>query len=151
MVYTGSDSNQGFKIDKADIALKNADLFDRRFNNIKIELAPINGNTKFKVNSNETSGNLLWSEKDNKLIARLNTLKLPNENKKISSTQNSSTQKLPNFDIKIDSFEIDGKKIGKLELLSNTSKQNINIQKFRITNDKNIFQADGCCCAVYDL
>ena len=142
-VYTGSDSNQGFKIDKADIALKNADLFDRRFNNIKIELAPINGNTKFKVSSNETSGNLLWSEKDNKLIARLNTLKLPNENKKISSTQNSSTQKLPNFDIKIDSFEIDGKKIGKLELLSNTSKQNINIQKFRITNDKNIFQADG--------
>jgi len=142
-IYTGGDGNNGFKIDKADIALRNADLFDRRFNNIKIEIAPVNGSTKFKINSNETSGNLLWAEKENKLTARLNGLKLPNEIKKISSTSSSSSQKLPNLDIKIDSLEVDGKKIGKLELVSNTSKQNINIQKFKVVNDKNIFQADG--------
>jgi uncharacterized protein YhdP len=142
-IYTGGDGNNGFKIDKADIALRNADLFDRRFNNIKIEIAPVNGSTKFKINSNETSGNLLWAEKENKLTARLNGLKLPNEIKKISATSSSSSQKLPNLDIKIDSLEVDGKKIGKLELVSNASKQNINIQKFKVVNDKNIFQADG--------
>jgi uncharacterized protein YhdP len=38
---------------------------------------------------------------------------------------------------------VDGKKVGKLELVSMTSKQNINIQKFKIINDKNIFQAEG--------
>ena len=142
-VYSEGDSGSGFKIDKADIALKHADLFDRRFNNIKIEIAPVNASTKFKISSNETSGNLLWTEKDNKLTARLNGLKLPNEIKKISSTQSSSSQKVPNLDIKIDSLEVDGKKVGKLELVSMTSKQNINIQKFKIINDKNIFQAEG--------
>ena len=142
-VYSEGDSGSGFKIDKADIALKHADLFDRRFNNMKIEIAPVNASTKFKISSNETSGNLLWTEKDNKLTARLNGLKLPNEIKKISSTQSSSSQKVPNLDIKIDSLEVDGKKVGKLELVSMTSKQNINIQKFKIINDKNIFQADG--------
>ena len=142
-VYSGSENNHSFKIDKADITLKNADLFDRRFNNIKIEIAPVNNSTKFKINSNETSGNFLWTEKDNKLIARLNSLKLPNEIKKISSAQTANSQKIPNLDIKIETFEVDNKKIGKLELVSNTAKQNINIQKFKITNDTNIFQADG--------
>ena len=142
-VYSEGDSGSGFKIDKADIALKHADLFDRRFNNIKIEIAPVNASTKFKISSNETSGNLLWTEKDNKLTARLNGLKLPNEIKKLSSTESSSSQKVPNLDIKIDSLEVDGKKVGKLELVSMTSKQNINIQKFKIINDKNIFQAEG--------
>lgn len=142
-IYSGGDNNHGFKIDKADIALKNADLFDRRFNNIKIEIAPVNNSTKLKITSNETSGNLLWIEKDNKLIARLNNLKLPNEIKKISPAQTAVNQKIPDLDIKIEAFEIDDKKIGKLELISNTSKQNINIQKFKIINDTNIFQADG--------
>ena len=142
-VYSEEGSSSGFKIDKADIALKHADLFDRRFNNIKIEIAPVNASTKFKISSNETSGNLLWTEKDNKLTARLNGLKLPNEIKKLSSTESSSSQKVPNLDIKIDSLEVDGKKVGKLELVSMTSKQNINIQKFKIINDKNIFQAEG--------
>jgi uncharacterized protein YhdP len=89
------------------------------------------------------SGNLLWTEKDNRLTARLNALKLPSEIKKITSTQSPSNQKIPSLDIKIDSLEIDGKKIGKIELFSSTQKQNINIQKFRVINDKNIFQADG--------
>jgi len=142
-VYSEGDSGSGFKIDKADVALKHADLFDRRFNNMKIEIAPANASTKFKISSNETSGNLLWTEKDNKLTARLNGLKLPNEIKKLSSTESSSSQKVPNLDIKIDSLEVDGKKVGKLELVSMTSKQNINIQKFKIINDKNIFQAEG--------
>ena len=142
-VYSEGDSGSGFKIDKADIALKHADLFDRRFNNMKIEIAPVSASTKFKISSNETSGNLLWTEKDNKLTARLNGLKLPNEIKKLSSTESSSSQKVPNLDIKIDSLEVDGKKVGKLELVSMTSKQNINIQKFKIINDKNIFQAEG--------
>ena len=142
-IYSGGDTTGGFKVDKADITLKNADLFDRRFNNLKIEIAPVNGSTKLKISANEMSGNLLWTEKDNRLTARLNALKLPNEIKKISSTQSSGNQKIPNLDIKIDSLEIDGKKIGKIELLSSTLKQNINIQKFRVINDKNIFQADG--------
>jgi uncharacterized protein YhdP len=142
-VYSEGDSSAGFKVDKADIALKNADLFDRRFNNIKIEIAPVNGSTKFKISSNEMSGNLLWTEKDNRLTARLNTLRLPNEIKKITSSPSASKQKIPNLDIKIDSLEVDGKKIGKIELLSSTLKENINIQKFRVANDKNIFQADG--------
>jgi uncharacterized protein YhdP len=89
------------------------------------------------------SGNLLWTEKDNRLTARLNTLRLPNEIKKITSSPVASKQKIPNLDIKIDSLEVDGKKIGKIELLSTTLKENINIQKFRVANDKNIFQADG--------
>ena len=142
-IYSGGDTSSGFKVDKADIVLKNADLFDRRFNNLKIEIAPVNGSTKFKISSNETSGNLLWTEKDNRLTARLNALKLPSEIKKISSSQSPGNQKIPNLDIKIDSLEIDGKKIGKIELLSSTLKQNINIQKFRVINDKNVFQADG--------
>ena len=142
-IYIEGHSSNSFKIDKADIALKNADLFDRRFNNIKIEIAPVNASTKFKISSNETSGNLLWTEKDNKLTARLNELKLPNEIKKISPTQSLSSEKVPNLDIKIDSLEVDGKKVGKLELVSNTEKQNINIQKMKIVNDKNIFQAEG--------
>lgn len=142
-IYSGGEDNQSFKIDKADIVLKSADLFDRRFNNIKIEIAPVSNSTKFKLNSNETSGNLLWTEKDNKLIARLNNLKLPNEIKKITSTQDTANQKIPNLDIKIENFEMDNKKLGKLELISNTTKQNIDIQKFKITNDTNVFQADG--------
>ncbi len=142
-VYSGSDSHYHFKIDKADIALMSADLFDRRFNNIKIEIAPGNGNTKFKINSSETSGNLLWFEKDNRLIARLNGLKLPSEIKKISLSHNTSTQNVPNLDVKIEALEVDGKKIGKLELISNTSKQHITFQKFKVTSDTSIFQADG--------
>lgn len=83
-IYSGGDTSSGFKVDKADIVLKNADLFDRRFNNLKIEIAPVNGSTKFKISSNETSGNLLWTEKDNRLTARLNALKLPSEIKKLA-------------------------------------------------------------------
>ena len=142
-VYSGSDSYYHFKIDKADIALMSADLFDRRFNNIKIEIAPGNGNTKFKINSSETSGNLLWFEKDNRLIARLIGLKLPSEIKKISLSHNTSNQNVPNLDVKIEALEVDGKKIGKLELISNTSKQHINFQKFKLTSDTSIFQGDG--------
>jgi len=142
-VFSGGDSHYHFKIDKADIALKSADFFDRRFNNIKIEIAPTNEVTKFKVSSSEISGNLLWAEKDNKLIARLNGLKLPSEIKKISVAQTNNSQKVPNLDIKIEALEVDGKKIGKLELISNTSKQNITIQKFKVANDTSIFQADG--------
>jgi len=142
-VYSGSDSHYHFKIDKADIALMSADLFDRRFNNIKIEIAPGNGNTKFKINSSETSGNLLWFEKDNRLIARLIELKLPSEIKKISLSHNTSNQNVPNLDVKIGALEVDGKKIGKLELISNTSKQHINFQKFKLTSDTSIFQGDG--------
>lgn len=142
-IYSEEDSGGGFKIDKADIALINADLLDRRFSNIKMEIASANSITKFKINSNETSGSLLWAEKESKLIARLNRFKMPGEIKKLSSTQSASRQKLPDLDIKIDSLELDGKKVGKLELVSNTLNQNINIQKFKIVNDKNIFQADG--------
>ena len=143
-IYNEKDSNNNLKIDRADITIKNADLFDRRFNNMRIEIKPFNTNIKFKLISNEAMGNLLWSERDNKLTARFNILKLPNETKKISpSPQNENNQKIPNLDIKIDSLEIDSKKFGKVEFISSTSMQDINIQKFKVMNDKNIFQADG--------
>ena len=85
----------------------------------------------------------MWFEKGNKLIARLNGLKLPGEIKKISLSHNTSNQNVPNLDIKIEALEVDGKKIGKLELISNTSKQHITFQKFKVTSDASIFQADG--------
>jgi len=49
-VYSEGDSGSGFKIDKADIALKHADLFDRRFNNIKIEIYLSNNLTSSQYN-----------------------------------------------------------------------------------------------------
>jgi uncharacterized protein (TIGR02099 family) len=142
-IFNKDYNHYHFKIDKAEIALKTADLFDRKFNNIKIEIAPTNGVTKFKVSSSELLGNLLWAENDNKLIARLSGLKLPSEIEKISSVQTVKNQKIPSLDIKIEALEVDGKKIGKLELVSNTVKQNITIQKFKIVNDTIIFLADG--------
>ncbi len=142
-IFSSENSNNEFKIDKADIILKSADFFNRKFHDVKIEILPIKGSAKLKLSSKEISGNLLWIEKEDKLVARLNEFNLPDEIKKAPQIQIGKKQKIPNLDIKIGSFQMENKKIGKLEFISNTEKQNIRIQKFKISNEKSIFQADG--------
>ncbi len=108
------------------------------------------------IDAEQVSGYITWrqGQRQDLVTARLARLKIPQSDvaeSNLNSVIDSDAQEMPALDIVADSFELSGKKWGKLELqatntianASNFNRREWQLQKLNITNDDAKFEAKG--------
>lgn len=142
-------------IQKVAVKINALDIFDRRFNQLKISNKSDKDGLHANIQSREVTGDLQWQSQNNgKLIARLSNLTVPEASPERVSAANaivdSNTkdsvklnQIYPALDITADSFEYDKKKMGSLELIAFPQDDNWSIQKFKLITPESTLTADG--------
>ena len=126
--------------------------FDRQIHEAKINAKVENSVWKVNLQSKEMNGDLTYSSLANgRLTARLKDFKLPEdvsgENKVPAKPANvkktNASIRYPALDIVIEDFEINNKKLGRLEVIAAENNQNWNIEKLKIINEESVLNATG--------
>ena len=146
---SSTTSQSGIAINRVDLTTNQLDIFDRRVNSVKINAKASDKNWLISLKSNEINGDIKWSPEGNgKVIANLSNLIFPEPTldsaKKI--TNNAPTQlnvKYPTLDIVAENFEINKKKMGRLELQAKEQLGNWGIDKLRLINPDGVLSANG--------
>lgn len=143
------DSGTSVVLNRIDLSANTLDAFNRRLNTVKINAKANNNNDwDLSIQSQEVTGNIQWQHANNgKVIAQLKNLTVPlakpnNPNEIENTTKNSATS-YPELDITADNFEINQKKLGRLELQAKEQNENWSIQKLKLISPDNTLTATG--------
>lgn len=146
---TSTTSQSGIAINRIDLTSNRFDLFDRRINNMKLSARAADSAWLLNVKSNEINGDIKWTPDGNgKITANLNTLVMPDATPDaVKKTDNAPAKQLnikyPALDIAAENFEINKKKMGRLELQAKEQYGNWGIDKLRIINPDSVLSANG--------
>ncbi|NCA26487.1 MAG: TIGR02099 family protein, partial [Methylophilaceae bacterium] len=146
---TSTTSQSGIAINRIDLTSNRFDLFDRRINNLKLSARAADSAWLLNVKSNEINGDIKWTPDGNgKITANLNTLVMPDATPDaVKKTDNAPAKQLnikyPALDIAAENFEINKKKMGRLELQAKEQYGNWGIDKLRIINPDSVLSANG--------
>ncbi len=140
-------SSSELPIQHIDLSSDSFDLFDKRFNNLKLS-AQINGNTwLFGLKSDEITGSVRWVQQGaGRLLANLAQLNWPQDtpDKKVKDKAiKQLDMRYPDLDINAENFEINKKKFGRLELAAKEQNGNWMIQKLVLKNADGVMNASG--------
>jgi uncharacterized protein (TIGR02099 family) len=140
-------NNEDGGIKVANLTIEELNVFDRMMHKVAIVAHPSKTGMQLAFNGPEIVGNAQWISADNgKIIAKLNTLKIPKSNFN-GTTQKTEARRLaqeyPALDILVDNFELGDKKLGGLELNAFENDESWIIQKLNITNPDSNFVAEG--------
>ncbi len=160
-------------INKADVIIQKLTIFGRSINALKLSALPNINGFKMAVNSLEMTGDVQWQSKQEdvssgKIIARLKNLSVPkaiiaeaDANAKTGSKKpdfrkpdfrkpdfrkpdfRKQAQEYPALDIVAENFEVNGKKLGALNLNAFENGEDWVIQKLNITNDDSTLNVQG--------
>jgi uncharacterized protein (TIGR02099 family) len=140
-------------INKAELALQKLDLYGRSLNTLTISAQPSATGLKMAINSQEIVGDAEWQNAGNgKIIARLKSLTIPNNNEKDVKSDKKTEPKqdirkqsreYPALDVIAENFQIGNKKLGVLELNAFETGDDWIIQKLKISNPDSTLLADG--------
>ena len=146
---TSTTSQSGIAISRVDLTSNYLDLFERRINSAKITAKAADQAWLINLKSNEINGDIKWSPEGNgKITANLSTLTFPDPTPDAAkkATNSAPTQlnvKYPALDVIADSFEINKKKMGRLELQAKEQFGNWGIDKLRLVNADSTLTASG--------
>ena len=139
-------------LSKVAININALDVFDKRINELKISHNSNKEGLRANVQSRELAGDLQWiSQGNGKLIARLDHLIVPEnspQTKPAKSEPSSTDSKTietsyPALDITANSFTINKKSFGALELLASPQGNNWNIEKLKLAMPDSTITASG--------
>lgn len=122
-------------------------IFDRNLHQMKLAINPLDDRLRLSVQSQELSGDADWLQgKQNKLMARLNYLRIPRS----MDTDNSPPGEVrrlnttyPELELTAQEFQFGDKQLGSLELKAFNSAENWVIQKMVLSNPDSQLNADG--------
>ena len=146
---TSTTSQSGVLINRVDLATNQLDWFDRRINAVKINAKLADRAWLINLKSNEINGDIKWNPEGNgKVTANLSNLIFPESTPDSAkkTNNNAPTQlnvKYPALDIVADNFEINKKKMGRLELQAKEQLGNWGIDKLRLINPDGVLSANG--------
>jgi len=142
-----SDSAQGPSVTGANLAFGTLDVFGRRINNLNITAKSITDGWQTSLQSREITGDALWLRSGHgKIVARLKSLTAPAAAPaKLSEPDSASKQETeyPALDIVAEEFEVEQKKLGRLELLASQQGNDWIIEKLRISNADSVLTGTG--------
>jgi uncharacterized protein (TIGR02099 family) len=136
----------------ADIEISQFNIFNRKIQNLKVAAQPTKSGFKMNIQSKEVTGDVEWLKENNgKIIAKLKSLIIPknpdNDDGATKGTDKKEIRKqvkqYPALDITADNFEINGKKLGALELNAFEDGESWIIQKLNIHSQDTTLKAEG--------
>lgn len=149
---TDKPSNS-FKIDTANISIRQLEIFNRTLNAISIDSRPKSNYLQFNINSQEIAGNVEWyaaktTEETGKIIANLKKLHIPASNiKEDEETKDQEIKRLnkkyPALDIQAEDFKLGEKQLGMLELKAFEVNDDWVIEQLKISNPDDVLLAEG--------
>ena len=140
--------SQTLAIRNIDIGADVLQVFDRNLHQIKLHISPDSDRLKLNIQGQELAGDADWLQgKQNKLIAKLNYLRIPRGN---TSTDNKpaveirrQTSAYPELEISAQDFQFGDKNLGALDLKAYNSGDNWVIQRMTLNNADSQLTADG--------
>lgn len=147
-----TQSSVNLPLSKIAININDLDIFDKRINDLKISHNTNKDGLRATVQSKELSGDLQWiSQGNGKLIAHLNHLIVPDNSPRTkpakSESASTDTKSLdssyPALDITANSFTVNKKNFGALELIASPQGNNWNIEKLKLGMPDSTITASG--------
>lgn len=146
---TTTTSQSGVAISRVELTTNQLDIFDRRINAVRINAKAADQAWLINLKSNEINGDIKWNPEGNgKVTANLSSLTLPEATPDTAQkTKNNAPThlnvKYPALDIIADNFEINQKKLGRLELQAKEQSGNWGIERLRLINSDGTLSANG--------
>ena len=143
-----SGSPSSLALNQVELTAGTLHIFDRNLHQIKLNITPESERLKLLIQSQELAGEANWlSGKPNKLVARLNYLRVPRTPDNDNIAPLAEARKLdmtyPELDITAQDFQFGDKQLGSLELKAVNSGESWVIQRMNITNPDSQLTADG--------
>lgn len=145
---TQSGSPSSLALNQVELTAGTLHIFDRNLHQIKLNITPESERLKLLIQSQELAGEANWlSGKPNKLVARLNYLRVPRTPDNDNIAPLSEARKLdmtyPELDITAQDFQFGDKQLGSLELKAVNSGESWVIQRMNINNPDSQLTAEG--------
>ncbi|MDN5752601.1 MAG: TIGR02099 family protein [Nitrosospira sp.] len=145
------DDKAGSKLNLTDTTLHVGalDFLGKRLNDLTLNASKDDELWHAAVASREIKGGISWDPAENgKVVARLRTLAIPAASppgaRFITQTQQQE-KNLPALDVMADSFIINDKAVGRLELIAHPQEQSWRVEKLHIINPDSSLIAKGTC------
>ncbi len=143
----GNDSSAVPFFNHLDVSAESLDLFDKRLNNMKLSAQTNGSSWLIGLKSDEISGSIRWqSQGAGRLLANLGQLTWPQDTpdkKQRDKTIKQLDIQYPDLDINAENFEVNKKKLGRLELSAKEQNGNWMIQKLMLKNPDSVMNASG--------
>ncbi len=122
------------------------DVFDKRINDLQLDLKSDGVNWKSNIQSKEVNGDITWLPQGHgHIIAKLESLKVPESAPpKLSNPETESKAvEYPSISLTANQFEFSNKKLGKLELRAMQNGNQWDIESLRMDNPDFMLNASG--------
>jgi uncharacterized protein (TIGR02099 family) len=143
----GSSQGMSLPINHIDLSADTFEIFDKRFNNLKMSTQINNNVWMISLKSDEVTGSMRWVDQGaGRLLANLTQLTLPQDapdKKAKDKTIKQLDLRYPDLEINADNFDIGKKKFGRLELSAKEQNGNWIIQKLMLKNPDGVITATG--------
>ncbi len=143
-----SYSASGLPVKSIEVSAGVLQLFERNLHQIKLQITPGPDKLKLTVQSQELAGEADWLQgKQNKLIAKLDYLRIPRSQSQSESKPPTEIRRLtsayPEIELSSQEFQFGDKMLGQLDVKAYNSGDNWVIQRMSIANPDSQLVADG--------
>lgn len=143
-----NSATSSLALNQVELTAGTLHVFDRNLHQIKLNITPESERLKLLIQSQELAGEADWlAGKPNKLVARLNYLRVPrtpdNDNTPAPAEARRLDMTYPELDITAQDFQFGDKQLGSLDLKAFNSGESWVIQRMSITNPDSQLTADG--------
>lgn len=141
------DMADGLQVTGADLVIGKASGFGMRIDDLRIDADKRGDGIVARLVSDEVNGEVEWQPRgEGKMTARLqNLVWIEDKASKAAPAKQSavSPENLPALQIAIDSLQMEGKQIGRFELVGHPEGQDWRLRRLRITNPDGALSGDG--------
>ncbi|BEV07726.1 YhdP family protein [Methylophilus sp. DW102] len=143
-----NSATSSLALNQVELTAGTLHVFDRNLHQIKLNITPESERLKLLIQSQELAGEADWlAGKPNKLVARLNYLRVPRTPDNDTTPAPAEARRLdmtyPELDITAQDFQFGDKQLGSLDLKAFNSGESWVIQRMSITNPDSQLTADG--------
>ncbi|MDT7848345.1 YhdP family protein [Methylophilus sp. VKM B-3414] len=143
-----NSATSSLALNQVELTAGTLHVFDRNLHQIKLNITPESERLKLLIQGQELAGEADWlAGKPNKLVARLNYLRVPRTPDNDTTPAPAEARRLdmtyPELDITAQDFQFGDKQLGSLDLKAFNSGESWVIQRMSITNPDSQLTADG--------
>lgn len=143
----GGQAAESYSIAGVDLTMTSAELWDRRFNAVKLSARNKAEAWQANINAQEVNGQLMWLPQGRgKLVARLKHFTFPEDRPtKVAGAEPVETHAadMPVLDVTADNIVYEQKNLGSLELLAVPKNRDWHIQKFKLHSAEGDISGEG--------
>jgi uncharacterized protein YhdP len=129
-----------------DLRVGSLDVSRRRFHDLRVEASRDGENWDATLTGDEVAGDVTWSpDGDGKVLARLTRLALPAAaaQAQIGKPATNADSRLPSVDLVADSFNFEGRELGRLTVLAAPETSGWRLQRLEFVNPDSKFSMNG--------